>query len=166
MTQAKLVRGTAIALLVGLMVATGFVRDWMSVNINFHLSYLYYGSETNHASPLVQQAAEGFEYMQVWYFKWILTVATAIVYGAMTAAIGVLAFKAKSFIRLTAISFGAIFMVSGIFYVGGYVFGDVNEGYLLARALMDFVQSPMVLMVLVPAFYLSRSNMLSAKNTQ
>ena len=159
----KLLRGIGIAALVALMVYTGFLRDWMSVNINFHLGYLYYGWDENPASPLVISAAKGYEYITVWRFKWVLTVVTAIVYAAMTATIGYLAFLDRKFIKLTGICFLAVIVVSGIFYVGGYVFGDQNPGYLLARALMDFVQSPFVLMVLIPAFFLSRSGALTAK---
>ena len=161
--KSKPVRGVLVALLVILMVACGFVRDWMSVNINFHLGYLYYKWDENPASPIVQNLASGYEYITIWRFKWVMTIATAIVYGAMTAAIGYIAFLERKFVWLTTWAFGIITVLSGIFYVGGSVLGASNAGYAFARAFMDFVQSPLVLMVLIPAYYLSRLGMLNTK---
>lgn len=162
----KLFRGIAIAAIVILMVYTGFLRDWMSVNINFQLGFLYYGWDENPTSPLVVRATEGLEYITIWRFKWLLTIITAMVYATMTATIGYLAFLDRKFIRLTLISFLVVIVVSGVFYVLGQFFGSNHQGYLLARALMDFVQSPFVLMVLIPAFFLSTSGALAAKSEQ
>ena len=111
----------------------------------------------------MQNQAEGYEYISIWRFKWVMTIATAIVYAAMTAAIGYLAFGERKFVRLTFWAFGIIVVLSGVFYIGGSLLGAANAGYAFARAFMDFVQSPLVLMVLIPAFYLSRTGMLNAK---
>ena len=164
--KSKPVRIVLGAVLVLLMVALGFWRDWMSVNINYQISFLTKGWENNPAAPSIQRLADGYEAMTLWRFKWLLTLATAVVYCAMTAAIGYLVFLEKKFVRLTLWAFGIITVLSGAFYVLGSLFSATGMGYFFARAFMDFVQSPLVLMVLIPAYLLGRSGMLNTKPQQ
>jgi hypothetical protein len=47
-----------------------------------------------------------------------------------------------------------LFGVAALFYLVGYLMNRNAEGYTLAREIMGLLQSPLILMILLPTFYL------------
>ena len=65
-------------------------------------------------------------------------------------------FGNRNFFKITIWSYVAILLVSGILITIGYVFkGTTEKTYEFARYLMGLAQSPLILMILIPAFKLS-----------
>ena len=67
-------------------------------------------------------------------------------------------FRNKQYSLITIAIHGLLFLVAGIFYTLGKITGKGLEGYTLAREFMGILQSPLVLMILLPTFIISSRN--------
>ena len=62
------------------------------------------------------------------------------------------------FIRWTIFSYIAVVAVSGISYGMGILFHDGENGYIFSRFFMGLIQSPFLLILLIPAFKLAEAS--------
>jgi predicted MFS family arabinose efflux permease len=67
-------------------------------------------------------------------------------------------FKSKLYNRVTLLIYTVIFFISLMAYGIGYVSGNYSQGYSIARQLMGWLQSPIVLMILMPALFLNKND--------
>ncbi|MBA3899287.1 MAG: hypothetical protein H0X62_03610 [Bacteroidetes bacterium] len=138
-----------------LLSALGYARDFTFVNINAALSDLWY--QTNyHTFPNTLSFLETFSYNQLYQLKWLLTVVVSLLF-LLIYILGIyLIFKKKKYIVWSLACFAFIYLISGIFYMYGYFFNDLARGYKFSRIFMGFIQSPLLLMLLIPAFILGK----------
>ncbi|OFY84295.1 MAG: hypothetical protein A3F72_14845 [Bacteroidetes bacterium RIFCSPLOWO2_12_FULL_35_15] len=96
------------------------------------------------------------EYNTLITIKWILTFAFSAFY-LITSMITInILFKNKKYIRITIGVYIAIILVSAIFMTLGYFLPTTYKNmYSFSRYLMGLVQSPLILMILIPAFKIS-----------
>ena len=135
------------------LVLAGFFRDFIFVNINYRMRILY-GWDEYGPMPTLLQSLESWDYVDLYYLKWVLTgVATLLFFGLTWWGI-YLWFRDKKLITWTAGTFGAIILLSGLFFLGGKLTGQEENGYMLSRKFMEFVQSPLLFMILIPGFNL------------
>jgi hypothetical protein len=143
----------AVILLIITMVAIGFFRDFLFVHINAQIWLKYYNTADEHYSiPEVLKFLEKFSYNTLYYLKWPLTICFTLFYLGISISVVKLIFKQKKYVMTTVVVFAAITIIAGLFYTGGLILGNIEKGYELSRAFMGFVQSPFVLMILIPYF--------------
>ena len=139
-------------LFVFLLATTGYIREFLFVNINEQLSFLWYGHETSNMSPTLS-FLNGFDYWTIYYLKWALTGLFSIIYLIETS----LALKHlfnSFYARETVFLYLILISISTILFVGYSIFHKADDGYLLSRFFMGLAQSPVPLMILIPAIFL------------
>jgi hypothetical protein len=137
-----------------LFLGSGFFRDFVFLNVNEQLRVAYYHPPETFLSPSMA-FLKTFSYTSLYYLKWVLTFAFAGLFMALTLLVVKILFADKTHFRWTLLTYGLLVILAGLFFLGGYLFGRSENGYLIARFLLGIAQSPIVLMVLVPAFKLS-----------
>lgn len=135
-----------------LLVTTGFFREFIFVNINEQLRFLYYGSDESYLSPHLELLTH-FTYNQLYYLKWILTVVFSLVFLFESSWLVKSIFGGFYLKELTFI-YALLFLVSASLYIPFFIAGNVEQGYILARFFMGIAQSPLPVMLLIPAVFL------------
>ena len=151
--MSKWLRGTLVAVVVIALVLIGAFRDFLFVNINFQLHYMWANLTTNKTHSFFSFLND-YTYWEIYYAKFALTGIFALIYLALTLLLLKLIFNQRRYAKITIILFAVMIGISLIFFGGGYLFGDPHTGYDLARHFMGIVQSPMPAMVLIPFFLL------------
>ena len=144
--------GIFIILLVGL----GFFRDFLFVNINYYLQELYYKNGGDYNLPPSLKFINHFSYIQLYYGKWILTGLFSSAYFIISLKCIQILFKEKKYLQWTLFAYLFVGFTASLFYLYGLLFNDIAIGYRFSRIMMGLVQSPFVLMILIPAFQLEK----------
>lgn len=142
-----------IALSVSAIVALSFLRESVFENINGHMWYLYYYNDKSYL-PSYLSFLKQLSYNQLYWSKWGLTAFFSLLFLSFSCLLMVLVFKEKKFIRWTIYSYLAVVLVAAMAYLGGALFNNAENGYLISRFFMGMVQSPFLLIFLIPAFKL------------
>jgi hypothetical protein len=142
-----------LLLLVILFIASGFYRDFVFLNINAQMRATYYLHKDSELAPSMK-FLETYSYMHLYYAKWVLTFLFSLLFMLYTIGIIRLYFPEKKYIRWAVIIYSLLFGIAALFWTGGYLANHSEKGYLVARFLMDMTQSPIMLIVLVPALHL------------
>ena len=129
------------------LIFLGFFRDYIFVNINYTLSYLAGERMYNYADSALQFLAN-YEASTLYASKWVLTIIFFGLYWLTGFVFIKLMYRKNNYIWIYTIIYGALFVVAGAAFVGGYLFGETGEGYTLARQIMGWGQSPVPLMFL------------------
>jgi hypothetical protein len=153
----KGVKLIATSFLLILIIALGFYRDLLFKTINSELKDLYYQTEY-YTIPDSLLFLQSLSYHQLYYLKWILTPIISLIYLGLFLLTVKIHFKEKRYLYFTVIAFAAIVIISGLFFLSGMLFNDIYKGYHFSRIFMGFVQSPLLLMILIPAFLLERKS--------
>ena len=147
------VKISKLIVFISIIIAAGFLRLYLFENINHQLAYMYYENDISYVTEGLS-FIDNYSYDTLMDVKWVLTIFFTIAYLSLTLGIINLLFSNRQFMHITLFIFGLIIFVSFILYS---TFGFVNEsalGYRLARFCMGVVQSPLPLMILIPAFKL------------
>ncbi|MCC7303008.1 MAG: hypothetical protein IT233_10230 [Bacteroidia bacterium] len=139
----------------GIMIASmiaglGFLRDFIFVNINFQLYKLWYGEENYHLPPSLS-FLESWEADTLYYAKFPLTLFTILLFFGIAHFTVRYYFREHKYLYLNLVAHLFFCLLGGIFYLYGLVFNDFNNGYHFARIFLDFVQTPLTLMMVLPA---------------
>jgi len=135
----------------------GYYRDFVFKNINALLKARDY--EVSYALPSSLQFIEQYSYNTLLSLKWLLTLLFSIVYWGISTITIYLLFKNKRYNRITSFLYLAVIFLSGIFIATGFLFQSSAETmYEFARYLMGMAQSPIILMILIPAFKLAEKD--------
>jgi hypothetical protein len=149
-------RTIVIALIAFILMATlGYFRDFVFTHINWRLQDLYY-EKNRHPLPPILDIFRGLSYSHLYYFKFLLTTVTALMYLGIYYLVVKLIFRENKYLKITLLAFLGIILISSIFYGYGIIFNDFQRGYHLSRIFLGFVQSPLLLMLLIPVFLLDR----------
>jgi len=145
----------AIMVFLGLFVALGFLRDYLFVNINCQLAYLYYDYSQSCLDKNLYELRI-WAYEDLMDLKWHLTTLFSILYLLLSLATLYALFNNKQYLLWTIAGYLGVALLSGFLYMGGNIIGFPYEGYRIARICMGVLQSPLPLMVLIPAFKLTK----------
>lgn len=140
-------------LLVLLIVATGFLRDFIFKAINVQLFNLYYKRPPVNVPDSIKILLD-YNYSELYYSKWILTFAFAGLYLLLSCAVLLFIFQNRKYIKWCIGIYAIILILSFLFMAIGYLIKDYKNTYYLARQFMGFLQSPFILMMLIPAIKL------------
>lgn len=139
---------------VALIAATGFFREFMFVNINEQLSFLYYGSDVSYMSPRLAFLST-WSYDNLYYLKWILTLVFSAVFLLESALLAKVLFASYHLKELLFI-YVLLLSISVVLYLPFFLAGNGEQGYILARFFMGIAQSPLPAMLLIPALFLRK----------
>lgn len=133
----------------------GFLRDYLFVNINFQIYKLYSPSDYPYNLPPALEFLESFSQQQLYYSKYILTGFFSLAYFLVTY----LTLKhlfGKHVVKWTILAYLLIFTLAVAAHFYGVLFKDKENGYTYSLLFMHTIQSPVMLMVLVPLFKLGQ----------
>lgn len=153
---------TALIAIVILLVLTGYLRDYIFVGIHTSMWYSYHHKPLLHPTPFTVYLI-GFSYAQLYIAKWFLTALFTVIYFLLSCGVIKLIFIKKAYIRYLMITYGVLLSVAALFYITGLLSGYTEEGYKFSRIFMGFLQSPFMVMVLIPAFYLISNGKVAGK---
>lgn len=138
------------------LITLGFLREYVFEGINAYLGQLYYKHEHPEAR-FGLGIIEHLDYWQLFYLKFPLTLITAFLFFGISYLSLKKAFSNLPVFQYTALFFGVVFGLSLTFY--GLAFLTLPENmYNVSRRLAEFIQSPLALMVLYPAFLILSKN--------
>ena len=136
---------------------SGFYRDFVFKSINA----LIQSHELNvgFSMPPSLSFFQNIEYTTLIKIKWLLTILFSILYLAISIFCIKILFENKKFIRITIIVYIALTAISAIFMTLGYFIPGISHNmYSFSRYLMGMAQSPIILMILIPAFKISEKD--------
>ncbi len=137
----------------------GYFRDYIFININFLSGVKYYPNiVTDYKLPQQLFFLNAFTYEQLYYGKFLVTMLFSASFLVVSIIVIKKLFSSLTYVKWTVYTYISLIVLSGVFYTYGMLFNDFNNGYKLSRVFMGFLQSPFVLMVLVPAFKIAEKN--------
>ena len=139
------------AFIIACMLILGFYRDFVFKNINALLQA--WDHDMDYAMPHSLRFFSSCEYDTIVNIKWLLTLAFSIAYLGISFAVIRFMFHNNTYNRITIASYGGIILVSALLILTGFIFkGSSEKMYEFSRYLMGMAQSPVVVMILIPAF--------------
>jgi hypothetical protein len=143
-----------LVVIVIVLLLLGYYRDFVFRTINSMLQAHDY--ETTFDPPFSMGFLKDCSYDGLLTLKWLLTIVFSLVYLATTLITLRILFNNKKSGSVTIGLYVALMLVSGLFMLCGFLFEATSlRMYEFARYLMGMAQSPVILMILIPAFKLS-----------
>jgi hypothetical protein len=133
-----------------ILASVGFIRDAIFVNLNLQLDYLYYQRDINYTDSFYLKLFEPYTYQQLYYFKWFLTIVFTFIYFGLGILILKIVSPLKKSIIWLIFCYAFLFIISAVCYIGGSLLGEIEQGYKFARIFMGLLQSPLIIMIIVP----------------
>jgi hypothetical protein len=151
-------KNLVVLALVLLYVVSGFFREFAFINLNEQRRVIYneqmlHQATENHVVPSMQWLSS-ISYNRLNDLKWVLTLLFAVYFAALAAFTVRIAFRNKNFVRLTWIIFGAVFLTGLVFYLFGWMAGNVYESgtYAISRFFAGLTETPGLLVILLGIF--------------
>lgn len=153
----KYKEGLLILALIILFIAVGFFRDAVFMNINSQLYKLYF-KNYDFTLPDWLSLFDSWPYMKLYYFKYVLTALFILLYLILSLlSVKVFTGNAKN-IKWVFYAYGIVLFLSLITYAGGQLFNNFPKGYLFTRNLVGLLQSPFIVMIIIPALKLESNS--------
>ncbi|HRG57923.1 MAG TPA: hypothetical protein PK323_03145 [Bacteroidia bacterium] len=151
----KLREGFLILILIIVFIVIGFFRDAVFMNLNSQLYKLYF-KNYEYTLPNWLSVFEEWPYMKLYYFKYVLTAIFVVLYFLLSLT-SVFAFSGnKKNIKWVFYAYGIVLFLSLLTYIGGYALNNFPKGFLFTRNLMGLLQSPFIVMIIIPALKLEK----------
>lgn len=143
--------------IVTLIVFISFYRDYFFRTVNAML--LAWDYEMDYPMPAHLRFFESFDYDAVLNLKWLFTLVFAAIFYFISRFTIQYLFNNKNYNRIVLFAFVGLTVLSGLFMAIGWMVPSALERmYEIARFLMGLAQSPVVLMILIPAFMLAEKD--------
>ena len=151
---------TILLVLIIFGISFEFLRDYIFVNFNLHLQFLYYQAldlkTTNYTDSLVQFFIKSFHSSTIANLKWVLALLFSIIFYAIGLFFTKVLWKEDLYnqFKKTFTSGGLIIMILSILFYIFYV--SLNKDphiYAVAIELSHFVQSILYPITFILAFY-------------
>jgi hypothetical protein len=134
-------------------VAVGFFRDAVFMNLNSQLYKLYF-KNYEYTLPNWLSFFESWPYMRLYYFKYVIT-AFFIIFYLILSILSVNLFIGNfKNVKWVFYAYGIVLFLSILTYFGGYFFNNFPKGFLFTRNLLGLLQSPFIVMIIIPALKL------------
>ena len=133
------------------LIGLGFYRDFLFKSINALLKA--WDFDIDYEMSFGLRFFENYEYESIVHIKWGLTILFTIIYFLLSYFAIKLVFLNKRYNRITVTSYFILVVISALLTLLGFLLpGIAGKTYLISRYLMGIAQSPIVLMILIPAF--------------
>src|SRR6185312_13260127 len=145
-------RKTKIFLFILVLMALGFFRENLFVNINDVL----YNKLYHKNNPIIWYLSflSNTSYNTVYVAKCVITPSFALMYWFVQKQLLLAVFNEKKVVTWLSILYLSLFLLAGIFFMAGWALGDINKGYTFSRLFMGLLESPVACMILIPTAYL------------
>jgi hypothetical protein len=145
-------RKIKIALFILLLMALGFFRDNLFVNVNNLLYNKFYNKNASVIWYL--SFLSNVSYQTMYAAKWFITPLFTLMFWFIQRQFLWVIFNEKKVTNWLSVLYLSLFLLAGIFFVAGWALGDINKGYVFSRLFMGLLQSPVACMILIPTAYL------------
>ena len=140
--MSKPVKWVTIAAIVTGFVVVGYLRDFVFININYHLHYIQNNSDYSSAHSFFD-FLNNFSFRQIYSAKYALTALFTAFNFLLGMAFLRILFGRGPIIKIYWGIYVAVIIVAALFFGGGYMLNDIDGGYHFSRILMGFLQSPL-----------------------
>ncbi|MBC7864740.1 MAG: hypothetical protein IAF38_17335 [Bacteroidia bacterium] len=147
--MAKFLKYIKYASAIFFLIYLGFARDYLFVNLNYQLSKTHYHSFEYHLPPVLS-FLEGLDEWTLYYLKYVFTALAIFLFFLATFWAVHVFFGEKKYRRWVLYSYVIIILASGFIFLALYWFFGFDPTYLIVRKLLDFAESPIMAMVLIP----------------
>lgn len=137
---------TALLLVIAL-VKLGFYREDFFVEMNKLIMYKENPSVGNWGGEIVSAYYENSA-AELYQVKWWMTVWFTLYFYLLSGLILFLYFRNKKVILYLTVFYFGLFLLSAISYGSGFITGNKEGAYLVARRLMGLLQSPYPFMLI------------------
>ncbi|MBA3971612.1 MAG: hypothetical protein H0X46_05615 [Bacteroidetes bacterium] len=152
--RGQLKKGFFVLFIIAAIILTGYLRDSVFKTINALLRA--WDLDQDYPLPAYMSFLNTYEYDTIVRIKWLLTFAVSILYFSITLITIKILFNQKKYLKITVFTYAGILLFSALFIGIGFMFSSLSEKmYGFARYLMGMAQSPIILMILIPAFKIS-----------
>ncbi len=86
-------------------------------------------------------------YLRLYVYKWVATGIFSVIYMLLSLLLIHWKFRQKAFTLGILIIYSGLIGIAGISFILGLLFDQYTIGYGVAHRMMDFVQSPVILMI-------------------
>ena len=143
-----------LSVIIILILFLGYYRDFIFKGINAILQAK--DLQASYTPAVSLQFLQHYSYPSLLKIKWGLTLLFSLTYLGIALYSVHLIFRNPKFNRITIATYLVVGLISGLFMATGVVFQGVSDKmYEFSRYLMGMAQSPIILMILIPAFKLS-----------
>lgn len=139
-----------------LFFATGYLRDFIFINLNAQLYFLN-GQTTEPHTHKFFAFLDGVGFNTIYYGKYLLTGLFIAISLGLTYWVLMILFRDKRFAKVCLPLYGFILALAIISFGLGFVFNASEDGYLVARNLAGIIQGPLPALILIAARPLKRS---------
>lgn len=152
-----------LALLSTVIIFMGFYRDFVFKSINALIKA--YDYQLDYSMPNGLQFLNDWQPSALVRLKWVLTIVCSLIFMGLTIAVLRLLFPSRNKSKLVYVIYLTLTILSGLLMSIGFIFPALAlKMYTLSRYLMGFLQSPLILMILIPAYKLSLTEKNSISN--
>ena len=113
------------------------------------MRYLWYGNEESMMSDALS-LLDSIDYWTLYYLKWAMTVVFSGIF-LIESALFTKLILGKTLWKELIFMYTILLIVSGLVLAGYALFDEHETGYLISRYFMGIAQSPIPLMILLPA---------------
>ena len=140
------------------LLVIGLLREHLFVSINYQSSKLFYNESFDWQLPSDLKFLEFFSYQELYYGKWLLTVSFCLLYFIPVFFIVKKYFSERMYLLVAVYSHLFVLALGGFFYLLGIITSDMERWYSFSRNLLGVLQSPIMLFILSPSFFLIRNS--------
>jgi len=148
-------QGFKIFILAGLVVLMGFLRETLFVRIEWYEKVVL-----DQAEPPSRHWLFGFlehlSYRQLEISRYVFTLVFVLIFYMLSRFMIRWFFPSGTNIRLTNLVFISILFLTALFTLAGYITGYRIAWYNVARYTMNLIETPLILFVLFPLFWVAR----------
>lgn len=134
-----------------LIILTSFFRDHVFKSVNEQLRLNYYG-EAAYDYSFLMPVISSFSSGELNTIKFILTIVFTGVFMLLGLMLCHITFRNKRYNLIVIAGYVMIFLMSLIIYVLGKLLGMAAAGYELSRNITEFLQSPLLVLILMAVF--------------
>lgn len=150
--MSRALKRVLMLLVVAVYISLGYLRDFLFVNINFALKKLNSGE--SYEGHSFMEFLQGYDWWTLYISKYPLTGLFTVLNFLPGLFLLYLLFGERRYLRWFAWLYACVIGFSLLLFAGGYLFGDPDQGYILARYFMGFLQSPLPVMMFIPLVWL------------
>jgi hypothetical protein len=136
------------------LIALGFFRDYFLSQYNNYLYQLYY-HDLDYTLADNYSFLKKYSYMELYHAKFFIIALFTLSYFFISLFIIKVIFKEKIYLKICFFFYLTILGIALIFYLYGLMIGGSEKIYEIARTFLSLLQSPLIVMILIPAFKLS-----------
>jgi hypothetical protein len=144
----RLPKFALIAMLVVGFIITGYLRDFVMINVNYTLDYLKFDQREAYSHSFFHFLLN-YSFKQVYYSKYVLTVIFTIINFGLALLLLKTIFNDLKLNRVLIGVYLIVFITALLLFFAGYALNAVDKGYYLSRVLMGFLQSPVPCAMLI-----------------